>query len=337
MLSRIIKLLRTAYAFEKNPVSTNEHHSELVQLFCKTNGRSNDLIHRMFQFMHGKRKYPDAKGVLGDLNTQQVRGMASSIRKDGYYVFPKKLPAAMLAQLKDFALRTPARLNHPVDGQMEQATIDRANPQAQGFRFNEQQTLEIPAMQELLTDHSLLSVVQEYLQVRPMYSCSRMWWSTTVQPSGSKADLLSQKYHFDMERVKWLKFFVYLTDVTAENGAHCYVAGTHKAGSQAKKFRKRNYARIDDNEMIEQYGAGRIREITGEAGTMFIADTRGYHRGKQLTRDDRLLLQIEFTGSLFGSEYYVPTMPVNCTPQFEQRVDLLGRELAPAVRKLKAA
>ena len=44
-------------------------------------------------------------------------------------------------------------------------------------------------------------------------------------------------------------------------------------------------------------------EITGAPGTIFIADTRGFHKGKAIQSGDRLMVQLEFSTSLFGPEH----------------------------------
>ena len=42
----------------------------------------------------------------------------------------------------------------------------------------------------------------------------------------------AQMFHFDLDRIKWLKFFIYLTDVKINSGPHVYVSGTHKPFSK---------------------------------------------------------------------------------------------------------
>ena len=41
----------------------------------------------------------------------------------------------------------------------------------------------------------------------------------------------------------------------------------------------------------------------GKKGTILAVDTRGFHKGKDLTDSNRLLLQIEFSNSMFGQSY----------------------------------
>jgi hypothetical protein len=123
-------------------------------------------------------------------------------------------------------------------------------------------------------------------------------WSTAFL-AGKASSAAAQHYHFDMDRVKFLEFFFYLTDVTSESGPHCSVAGSHR---RKPRVLLRD-ARIDDEEIRRHYPNDRIVEITGSRRTIVAADTRGFHKGKPLTQGDRLILEFELVTSLFGADY----------------------------------
>ncbi len=46
-----------------------------------------------------------------------------------------------------------------------------------------------------------------------------------------------------------------------------------------------------------------IKEILGLRGTVFLADTRGLHKGLEVRKGNRLVFQTEYSSSLFGSPY----------------------------------
>lgn len=122
-----------------------------------------------------------------------------------------------------------------------------------------------------------------------------MWWSTPAlkEPSSEAAQL----YHFDMDRIKFLKFFIYLTDVTPSTGPHCFVAGSHRR-KPAALLRD---GRFQDHELERHYAPERFVEITGPKGTVLAADTRGFHKGKPLETGSRLIFQVEFAVNMFGA------------------------------------
>jgi ectoine hydroxylase-related dioxygenase (phytanoyl-CoA dioxygenase family) len=105
-----------------------------------------------------------------------------------------------------------------------------------------------------------------------------------------------------MERIKWIKFFFYLTDVTEDTGPHVFVPTTQKAFGIPFSLRKKGYVRLSDTEVSEHYPSAIWKEFTGARGTLIVEDTRGLHKGKHCVSGDRLLFQLEFTSSAFGAE-----------------------------------
>ncbi len=56
------------------------------------------------------------------------------------------------------------------------------------------------------------------------------------------------------------------------------------------------------------YAPERFVEITGPRGTIVVVDTRGFHKGKPLDAGDRLILQMEYADSLFGTDTTRPPL-----------------------------
>ena len=90
-----------------------------------------------------------------------------------------------------------------------------------------------------------------------------------------------------MDRIKFLKFFFYLTDVGPDNGPHCYLRASH----DRKPSALRRLDRITDEEILRHYGPERVVEVMGVRGTAAAVDTRGFHKGKPLTAGHRLIFQ----------------------------------------------
>ena len=126
---------------------------------------------------------------------------------------------------------------------------------------------------------------------------AEMFWSTTYSKKPSKD--AAQWFHFDLDRVSWLKVFIYLTDVGIENGPHCYIEGSHKVGSKPYELLKRGYVRISDKEISHFYGKSKIKLMTGKKGDIFIGNTKAWHKGTNLKQGNRLVLQLQYTNSFF--------------------------------------
>jgi Phytanoyl-CoA dioxygenase (PhyH) len=107
----------------------------------------------------------------------------------------------------------------------------------------------------------------------------------------------SVEYHIDHWKLRF-KAFLLLADVSEEGAPLIYVAGSHRGGSWRRHlewayqrggarravFGPRSAARI-----IKWYGYEE-RVVTGHAGDLIFANTRGMHRGTELQHGTRLQL-----------------------------------------------
>ena len=156
-----------------------------------------------------------------------------------------------------------------------------------------------PDVQRLMVDPSLVAVAQAYIGANPVLDEVNMWWTTS---SAGKADsAAAQLYHFDMDRICWLKVFVYLTDVSDDNGPHNFVAGSHRTGAIPPALLNKGYARLTDAEVSGAFGAEKMKSFTGPRGTILLEDTRGLHKGTPARAGDRLMFELEFSSSMFGA------------------------------------
>ena len=287
-------------------------YQALIQLFCESGGRSSDLLSRWVSRLNPPYALPSASGVLGSLSSVEVAAVAEVLRSRGYYVFSRKLPADTCDRLLEFGLRHPSEVREEEGASLGAAARrvygdDRRAPKGVRYDFLAQDLLANPDVQALLFDASILAIAQAYLRSRPIADVLTMWWNTAYSDTPSEA--AAQLYHFDMDRIKWLKFFIYLTDVGPENGPHTFVAGSHRTGGIPSELLKRGYARLTDAEVLRHYSDTDLVEFTGSRGTILAEDTRGLHKGRHVTHGDRLVLQLQFSNSLFGGEYPPAAFP----------------------------
>jgi hypothetical protein len=128
-----------------------------------------------------------------------------------------------------------------------------------------------------------------------------MWWHTNYhkQPDSHAA----QFFHFDMDRIKWLKIFVYLTDVLPENGPHSFVKGSHRSGGIPPRLLLRGYERLTDEEVRQCYSDDTCLALSAPRGSIIVEDTRGLHKGANVRGAPRLVLQLQLSNTLFGAKY----------------------------------
>jgi hypothetical protein len=305
--------------YSRTGTTPSEAYHSLIHLHCRTNGRSNDFLHALARRRFSPVALASAHGVLGDLSPADVERIAAEIRENGYIRPAERLPADVCQRLHDFSLQTEATLAPPRKEGPARAVYDPAHPIAEGYRFDEASLIVQPDIQRLMADPSLLAVAQAYLGCLPILSSVFMLWSTPARLADNAREELAQMYHFDMDRLKWLKFFFYVTEVTSDRGPHCFIAKSHRQGRQLPSLLARGYVRYPDQELEPFFQAADRIELTGPPGTLFAVDTRGYHKGITPRTGDRLMVQLEFCDSLFGAPYSRPAFPGTCVPELEAR------------------
>jgi hypothetical protein len=238
------------------------------------------------------------------MGNERRNQILSKLRKDGYYIFENRLSEEVCDRLLQYAISHDCKIR-PMDGDVLGRPMltkyHREIPQAVRYDFDTQDLLNNRDVQNILADMSFAVVAQDYLGTSPVIDITSMWWHTNFL---NKADMeAAQYYHFDMDRPKWLKFFIYLTNVETSNGPHTFVAGLHKSGGIPSNLLNKGYARLTDDEVKRHFDEKQIIEFNAPHGTIIAEDTRGLHKGKHVAEGDRLILQIQFSNSLFGGYY----------------------------------
>jgi hypothetical protein len=273
----------------------------LREMFVITNGRSNDFLSLLISMLHPKSHLGSSVGILGDLSKEKAETIADAIRKNGYYIFDKKLDNHIVDSIVEYASNTPCNYlkvtSENINYTTEKTIFNENEIISPRYQFTADECLGSKEIKNLVFDQNFLQIAGEYLNTKPILDLITMWWSAPFKGLG--ASEAAQMYHFDMDRIKFLKFFVYLTDVNSETGPHCYIEGTN----QRIHNKIRKDARISDEDLKDFFEPDRIKEITGTKGTLIAVDTRGLHKGKPLTFGKRLIFQIQYSNSLFGAKY----------------------------------
>lgn len=279
-------------------------YQSMIHMFCITKGRSNDWLSAAIGLIKTPYDFGKAEGALGPMTKQVSEKVVTNLRNKGYHVFDDRLSEGMCDRLLEFALSHPCKMR-PMDGEdsekARRVVYPRGRPETVRYDFTPQDLLGNKDVQNLLADVSFSAVAQDYLGARPVIDVLGLWWHTDYS---DKPDMdAAQYYHFDMDRPKWLKFFIYLTDVTTDSGPHTFVTGSHKTNGIPPTMLSKGYVRLTDEEVENHYGRQNIVEFVAPRGTIIAEDTRGLHKGKHVKNGDRLILQIQFSNSLFGGHY----------------------------------
>jgi ectoine hydroxylase-related dioxygenase (phytanoyl-CoA dioxygenase family) len=300
----VVRLLGGAVMYRFTGNTSPAAHQAFVRLFCLSRGLSNDWMHRVVVTLDGGCTLPQPRGLLGVRTVKDADQIADSIRRNGYHVFDQKLPSDMCDRLLAFAMTTPASLR-PMTGEegprKNDEIYDRTHPKTVRYDFHVGDVLEHPDVQGLMADPSILMVSQSYLRTTPIADVTSMWWHTAF--SDQPDEEAAQFFHFDLDRIKWLKFFIYLSDVGPDNGPHCFIRGSHRRNGIPAALLAKGYARLKDEEVFRHYARDDEVQFLAPRGTVIVEDTRGLHKGLPVTNGDRLMLQLQFSDSLFGGTY----------------------------------
>jgi hypothetical protein len=278
-------------------------HQALIRLFCWSRGRSNDCMAAALALGGAPMLLTATSRQRPNDDGEAACRVAAKIRADGYCVLDDRIAPEVCERLLMFALTINARVRNATSevATKEARPYRRDKPEGVRYDIDATDVLSCADVQRLLADPALLSVAAHYLGTTPIADVVTMWWHTAY--SNRPDEDAGQFFHFDMDRIKWLKFFIYLTDVGPENGPHCFIKGSHKSKGIPAALLRKGYARLSDEEVFSHYTKDQMIKFTAARGTIIAEDTRGLHKGLEVLKGDRLMLQLQFSASLFGGSY----------------------------------
>ncbi len=309
----------TGYAwFRLTGRTPKSAYRSLRRLYSATHGAFNRKVSKRLARGSKTPAVQPVSGLLGsgDELAGALERALEDLRRDGFHVFKQRMPAEQVEALVRFAKEAECRLIPAPSTGPARARFDPAAPKAPRYQVDEEALVSAEGVQRFMADETLIRLAELYLEAPPINDLTAMWWSAPADAASRSA--AAQLFHFDMDRLRFIKYFVYLTDVGPHNGPHVVVRGSHEKRPAA--FYKDR--RFSDEEVSTAFRGDEVRSLVGPAGTVLAVDTSALHKGQPLETDHRLLLQVEYTNSLFGQMY----TRVNTGPQ-------PGGPLAHAVQK----
>jgi len=297
------------YSYYSSGEASEDAWRSLLHLHCTTNGRSTDRLANLLRRMRRPRSPAPVQGLLGSFSATEIQNAANLLAHEGYYVFEQRVPSAVCDALSRFAKSAPAIVEGHGRSPEERVVFDPSAPMSKTYRIALEDLVTCSAVQELMADQVFLAIAECYLRSHPILCGTDMWWSPAfgLAPGADAAQL----FHFDFDGAPiWLKYFIYLTDVTPETGPHMFVRGSHVADlPAAESLLRRGYVRIYDDEISAAFGAENILEICGSRGTVLAVDTRGFHKGKAPSVGHRLIAQLFYCCPQFNTHGPVQPLP----------------------------
>lgn len=241
--------------------------------------------------------------TLPKVSSNLKSSVSCDLEKKGYYIF-QPLSSDIFKSTCDFLLSAPVAVGQSSElGHVPVAPLkDFLN------RGTKENLFHIPLdyltsfnnLLYLANDPQILLAAGSYLGCKPTLFNIIAWWSepNATMPKGA------QNFHRDYDDLKFIKYFIYITDVDMQSGPHVYVEGSH-ISSKLNLIR-----RFSNNEVKEKFPDNNQILFTGNRGTRFIEDTRGIHKGLLPKRNRRLMLQFVYVLVPIGA-YPLPKSKFN--------------------------
>ena len=247
----------------------------------RTRGRADRVFIRILSMF----RQPAALPPSALIAAEEIERAVADLRARGWWLMPRHLAAEDIAEIRRFAFSTPAFATR-FD---ERITIDEAQPPQDHSRYEWRMSelIKLPAVQRLLRDGAFHQIAQSYIGCRPILTSVTLWLDPVFDGPAP-----AHVYHFDNDGPGFLKFFIYLSDVDAESGAHTYIQGSHSHHKPEAFHVSQRYERDD---LRRYYGADNEIVFAAPAGTILVEDTTGFHRGMDPIHGYRLLLQLQYS------------------------------------------
>ncbi|WP_416545144.1 phytanoyl-CoA dioxygenase family protein [Limnohabitans sp. DCL3] len=236
-----------------------------------------------------------------DLSEVEYKAITDGLSTDGFAMFPRLIPEDFLSVLQEI--------------------FQRYKPESGRLLIEEQNLLRHKAVPDLLLDRAFLTIAERFLGTVPIIDFFvGMRTAENQEPNGHelirKLDTDAMLFHFDKDRIKFLKIFIYLNDTDETNGAHELIPGSHKIIPPRD-------GRFSDEEARALTGK-ESKKIIGRAGTVFLVNTHTLHKGTPIKQGYRDVLQFEYVNSLAGAP--VKPLPLSVfLPESKHMIELFPR------------
>ncbi|MBV8681593.1 MAG: hypothetical protein JO111_01880 [Caulobacteraceae bacterium] len=236
----------------------------------------------------------------------QSRRILNELNVDGVSLTPSLASASVVASMVDYFLQQPV-----VGPDGRACRLSELPEGVASAPYALQTVVDCPGLLALINSAWMLQLAALYIGCRPTISSLGVRWSFPTHAERPGV----QSFHRDVDDWRFLKLFIYLTDVDKDSGPHCYVRTSHRSA-----FRLRSLLyRVD--KLSTRFGPDKLLTITGRRGTTFLADTLGIHCGGATNSRPRLILQVQYSIlPVFAFLYRPVTTNVAMTDTYANRL-----------------
>lgn len=228
-------------------------------------------------------------------DNQDMQGYIEALDKNGITFFENIISAQDIKTLREHCENAPLR--DPIKNKDKHFGLSNVPPDVHVAHVDMNSLLSMPLVMNIANHPALVECVSRKMGCKPLIDSVLAWWSFPGHENPEEA----QNYHRDIDALSFYKLFIYLTDVDDKSGPHVYV----KTSQSADKLT--DIRRFHDQEVTDAYGEDKILHLTGKAGSCFMENTYGIHKGLVPTKKKRLIFQVIYASS---PTPYGPKKPV---------------------------
>jgi hypothetical protein len=230
----------------------------------------------------------------------EARALRDQLLGPGFTAPLPFLTADQVAEIRDYFLRMP--YSDPYRLHLGEFRYpETPSPESNQGYYDTHVILKAPYLLDLFNHPLVLETAELILGCKPLLENLTTWWAFAGRTQAKGV----QRFHRDFDTPRFIKIFLYLTDVDERSGAHVFVRGSQRSDA----LRLTRY--IDDDEVEAAYGRDAVVPMSGPAGTCFLEDTYGIHKAGLPIDRPRLLVSAQYN---FWRSPYAPGKPIMASP-----------------------
>lgn len=277
------------------------------------------------------------------------RAVVGAFARDGYLPCGQAFDARQVAEIRAHLDGCPVYDGHVIEhSDRRPDTVEALARRTHLAAYDYRSTITAPHLLTLANDPRLLAIAEGYLGCVPTLYSVHAWWSFGGRDTRAR---LTQAFHRDPDDFRFCVLFLYLTDVASDaDGPHQMIRSSHQLegvqafleslrqrgepvdpGSASRFFSGQGYE-AEAELGVDRLFADATVTIRGPAGTGFLVDTYGLHRGLQPAQGRRLVAWARYgfgpnNGSVRGPGYPVPRRELTCMLGDDPRTRYVNRLL----------
>lgn len=211
--------------------------------------------------------------------TEEATKIVAKIEDQGYYKIENFWDTEFLDKVRDVTYEMmqeadPEKVKYPQGGRHTQIVHPLEN---------------IELANEMASNAAIQSIATAFLGAPPALGTTNL----RLSRAENSENLGTNMFHKDFNSpVRFIKFFTYFNDVTAQTGPFTYVHGSNRQLPSNPRWSVQH--RWPDEVIESIYGNSRIVNLTASYGDLLIATTNGFHKGLRLESGERLMLTLNY-------------------------------------------